>query len=346
MPSIDHAVLAWLNGFAGRSHLLDAAVTELAQSNLAKGVPLAAVLLARWFGAAPEHDRVRRREIIVATFAAAGLAIVLGRLLAHAFPFRPRPVHDAALGFVPPYGGAERVLSDWSAFPSDHAMLFGAMATGLAFLSRRVGLAAHAYAAAFILLPRIYLGWHYPSDVLAGAALGIALAAVIVAAPIRTRVARLPLALLARRPGAFYAAAFVVVMQVSTLFGDVRRVLQGPFLAEVRGRPSGVAAAPAVPEPAPAAPGPAAAALEPSETAPGPAAAALEPGGAAPGPAQTARGSLAPARGHSSLSPTGGEGRGEGAATLPSGSAPARGAPLRATGVDRPDVVLVGPARD
>lgn len=73
-----------------------------ARSNLVKGVPLAAVLLAYWFAAS--EARERRREIIVATFGAAASAIVLGRLLAHLLPFRVRPVHDAALGFVPPFG--------------------------------------------------------------------------------------------------------------------------------------------------------------------------------------------------------------------------------------------------
>jgi membrane-associated phospholipid phosphatase len=236
MNAFDHDLLLALNHLAGRSRLLDAAVTELANSHLAKGVPVASVLLAFWFARASEREVTRRREVIVATFAAAGVAVALGRLLAHALPFRLRPIHDAVLGLVPPYGGAERTLSDWSAFPSDHAMLFGAMATGIAFLSRRAGLAAHAYAAILVFLPRVYLAWHHPTDILAGLALGVALTAVANVEAVRSAIARPPLALLAYRPALFYAAAFVVVMQVATLFADVREVLRGPLLAELRGR--------------------------------------------------------------------------------------------------------------
>jgi undecaprenyl-diphosphatase len=61
-------------------------------------------------------------------------------------------------------------------FPSGHASRAFAMATLIALGTRpRVGAAAFVFAA-LVGLSRIYLGLHWPSDVLAGAVLGVTLA--------------------------------------------------------------------------------------------------------------------------------------------------------------------------
>jgi len=61
-------------------------------------------------------------------------------------------------------------------FPSGHTSRVFAMATLIAFgTRRRVGAVAFVFAA-LVGLSRIYLGLHWPSDVLAGAVLGMALA--------------------------------------------------------------------------------------------------------------------------------------------------------------------------
>ncbi|MFD2765405.1 phosphatase PAP2 family protein [Micromonospora eburnea] len=66
------------------------------------------------------------------------------------------------------------VLADRStdpSFPSDHATMAGAVAAGLLLVSWRLGLLAVA-AAAVMGFARIYIGAHYPLDVLAGFAVG------------------------------------------------------------------------------------------------------------------------------------------------------------------------------
>jgi decaprenylphosphoryl-5-phosphoribose phosphatase len=78
---------------------------------------------------------------------------------------RPRPVLEG----LPPLGGAPSSLS----FPSAHATSSFAVATAM---TRVEPVAAVAFLlAAALALGRPYLGMHYPSDVLAGAVLGIAL---------------------------------------------------------------------------------------------------------------------------------------------------------------------------
>ncbi|MGW5866678.1 phosphatase PAP2 family protein [Streptomyces sp. NPDC055239] len=59
---------------------------------------------------------------------------------------------------------------DWS-FPSNHATLAVAAAVALWFVSRRIGAIA-AVAACAMAVSRVWVGVHYPHDVLAGALVG------------------------------------------------------------------------------------------------------------------------------------------------------------------------------
>jgi undecaprenyl-diphosphatase len=82
---------------------------------------------------------------------------------------RPRPVLEG----LPPLGGAPSSLS----FPSAHATSSFAVATAM---TRVEPVAAVAFLLAFaIALGRPYLGMHYPSDVAAGAVIGVALGLIV-----------------------------------------------------------------------------------------------------------------------------------------------------------------------
>lgn len=70
------------------------------------------------------------------------------------------------------------VLADRTAdpsFPSDHAVVAGAVTAGLWLVSRRLGLVTAA-AALLMAFARVYIAAHYPLDVLAGLAFGAAVA--------------------------------------------------------------------------------------------------------------------------------------------------------------------------
>jgi len=82
---------------------------------------------------------------------------------------RPRPELEG----LPPLGGAPSSLS----FPSAHATSAFAVATAM---TRVEPLGALAFLLALALaLGRPYLGMHYPSDVLAGALLGVGLGLIV-----------------------------------------------------------------------------------------------------------------------------------------------------------------------
>lgn len=82
---------------------------------------------------------------------------------------RPRPVLEG----LPPLGGAPSSLS----FPSAHALSSFAVATAMFRVDPAT--AGALVVALAISLGRPYLGMHYPSDVLVGALLGVALGLIV-----------------------------------------------------------------------------------------------------------------------------------------------------------------------
>jgi undecaprenyl-diphosphatase len=148
-------------------------------------VPLfaaAAVLL--WLGDRPGGP-LRWRLATTSALAAAGLGLLVDQAIGHLW-FRERPfaVHpgDTVLLTSP--------TTDPS-FPSDHATAAFAIAFAVLFVSRRAG-AVFLLGAVAVALSRIFVGVHYPGDVLAGSLVGLASAVAV------TFLARRPVAAVAR----------------------------------------------------------------------------------------------------------------------------------------------------
>lgn len=97
----------------------------------------------------------------LAVIAARGLLVELFRFIY----FRSRP--ELMLSIAPLIG-----TPDAPAFPSGHAATFFALAAAVYLVKKRTGIWFLA-AAALISLGRVFVGVHWPSDVLAGALIGI-----------------------------------------------------------------------------------------------------------------------------------------------------------------------------
>jgi hypothetical protein len=73
--------------------------------------------------------------------------------------------------------------------------------------------------------PRLYVGIHYATDVIAGAALGIGFAALLQLPPIRRLISHPVVSLEHRWPQAFHLLLFLLIFEIATLFWDVRTAL-------------------------------------------------------------------------------------------------------------------------
>jgi undecaprenyl-diphosphatase len=129
-------------------------------------VVLGMILAAGWILA--RHQSPRK----VGASASAGLAAVLGFLI-------NQPI-STVIAERRPYQTLHHVLvlvprvRDFS-MPSDHAVVAGAVIAGVLLYNWRLGLAAIAAGLA-LAFDRVYVGAHYPGDVLAGLGLGAVVA--------------------------------------------------------------------------------------------------------------------------------------------------------------------------
>jgi membrane-associated phospholipid phosphatase len=228
---MDHEVAAFLFGIIGRFPSLDELARLVVHNNLVKG----GVLLAFtwWLWAQPSRDQERRREVVVATLLAALASATVSRSISILFPYRDRPINTP--GIVMPSLVRLRGWEDkHGSFPSDHAALAFALATGILVVSPRVGSLAMIYVALLVCLPRVYLGIHWLTDILGGAFIGVAMAWLLTRPGVRSRLARPVLRFFDRNPGIAHAGLFLVTYGLLTRFDEVRSLAGWAFNA-VRG---------------------------------------------------------------------------------------------------------------
>lgn len=229
MIQFDHAILVFLNGLAGQWELFDRFVVQVLQANSVRLLPITSCLVWLWFrpeAAAARRDGMAagRRGVGLALIGAV-LTMAAARLIQNLAPHRPRPMHEAALSLNLPAGIAPDALLEWSSFPSDTAGLAFALAAGVLAASRPLGIACLLWSAIVVSVPRVFAGLHYPSDILGGAALGVAATLALAPAVLRLVRARWPAAPAHR--ARLYAAGFALLFQITSLFDDVRNIARG-----------------------------------------------------------------------------------------------------------------------
>jgi undecaprenyl-diphosphatase len=218
----DTVLVLAMNSFAGRSTVFDASVRFLGGENyLVKGAVFVSMFLWYWYQRGDSTQVRRIREHVLCSFGAAIVAIFIARALALSLPYRVRPRFEDSLHFRIPGGPDGTGLIDWSAFPSDNGAMFVALAVGLAFVSRRAGVVAFLYFLLAVAFPRMYLGLHYPTDMLAGMLIGAATGFAFNTDGIRKRLAAPAMWWENIAPSSFYIAFFVLCLELATMFDSV-----------------------------------------------------------------------------------------------------------------------------
>jgi len=166
---LDYQIEQWVNGPAGHHAALDTLMRDAA--NWGEWIFIG--LVVAWFASSwLWGDRAERRFALTALLAsgiALGINQVLGAIWNRPRPFVAHP-HDVHLLLAHAADGS---------FPSDHAAAGFAVAGVLVAAHRRLGAAAIAVAV-LMSYARVFVGLHYPGDVVAGALIGVGVSWVLV----------------------------------------------------------------------------------------------------------------------------------------------------------------------
>lgn len=216
----DGQIVQFVNSLAHRSGTMDLIVVSVLSVNLLKGAVPMTMLYWAWFH--KDQEQTRRRTIFTGTLVAAIVALTIGRLLQLFLPFRPRPLYNPELTLQVPGFLPNNTLEDWSSMPSDTAMLFAALTLGIWTISRPLGIISLLHLLVFVVFAKLYAGLHYPSDLLVGAVLGFFVSWIILRSSLLKRVYQILELCQVQASGLFYCGFFLVTLEMSNMFDDVR----------------------------------------------------------------------------------------------------------------------------
>ncbi len=166
----DLPIVLHLNSFIPVSYVAAKVFAFPASNELLRNIPFFLSLVAMWF----VRDRPEQRASMLTGLLGVSIATAVSVAIQAHIWVHLHPSIDPA--FVLRGHGTDLLQEKFdriNSFPSDTATFYFGLATVVFLQSRKVGLLVYAwslYTAGFL---RIALGWHYPSDVLAGIVLGI-----------------------------------------------------------------------------------------------------------------------------------------------------------------------------
>jgi membrane-associated phospholipid phosphatase len=218
---IDRPLAKAINSLTRDRDFANALAFDVEDSTV-QGAIVVSLLWCCWFSGVNES----RARLMSGIFAAV-LAALVARLLHYTLPTSSKPIFDPLLGLDPPdvLGDVDSLraaasFSNSHTFPSERATMFGGLAIAIFFVQRNLGLLALGCTMA-VELSRVYLGLHYPADIVGS----LALAGAMVWVAQIAQISKLGLPLVrweSASPSTFYMCAFFTSCQMTTAFEGLR----------------------------------------------------------------------------------------------------------------------------
>ncbi|MGH1016256.1 undecaprenyl-diphosphatase [Bacillus mycoides] len=154
---MNYTVFQWINNFAGSSKLLDTLM--IAITNSAAYVAILFMLIL-WFNNGKKENAIRKQYTMLYTTLSVSIALLVNVLI-HAVYYHPRPFIIHHVNQLVPHAAD-------SSFVSDHSVLVFSIA--FVFILRGEKLKYIALIWAILVgVSRMYVGVHYPLDILGAA---------------------------------------------------------------------------------------------------------------------------------------------------------------------------------
>lgn len=157
---MDYQIFRIINRLAGHWGIVDLLMILIARYG---PIVFAMLLAVLWFSGAGD-DAVLRRKTVLRAAISAVLALGFNQLIGLVY-FRPRPFATHEVKLLLPKSGDP-------SFPSDHSTGAAAL-TASAFGATRLATWGMTAMSVLLVISRVYVGLHYPLDVLGGAITGI-----------------------------------------------------------------------------------------------------------------------------------------------------------------------------
>lgn len=154
---MNYTVFQWINNFAGSSKLLDTLMIVI--TNSAAYVAILFMLIL-WFNNGKKENAIRKQYTVLYTTLSVSIALLVNVLI-HAVYYHPRPFITHHVNQLVPHAAD-------SSFVSDHSVLVFSIA--FVFILRGEKLKYIALIWAILVgVSRMYVGVHYPLDILGAA---------------------------------------------------------------------------------------------------------------------------------------------------------------------------------
>lgn len=223
--TVDQIFSLWLNQFSHQFPRLDHFLYMLAENSLLKGGIVFSVFYYVWWNI-HSLKLVEHRKVLITTIIAAFLAEITTIILSVYLPYRARPFTGKDISFSMPFKVDVWWSKTISSFPSDHATLFTVLGLGIFLCNKKLGWLVNAYILVFIFMPRLYLGFHYLSDVVSGVLIGSSFFFFALKSAKINKLSAVILSFSEKKPFLFYPLLFLISYQLVDLFIETREIVK------------------------------------------------------------------------------------------------------------------------